>query len=322
MKLAEFATLSWEDEGRWLIAPTALSPLLADPTFLFPSETPEGNWCLIAHTAFGLRRFSSPDGVCWTDCGTIVRHGMRAFLRREEDIYRLYYEHYPPFALSLSLIPCARWRSRIALSESPDLCRWSRLKPVFSPELPWHGSARGPAVGNPSVFREADGRYVLYYSAGLTYIPDCGFYEPAAIGRAWSDAPYGPFVPDKAPIFTVDPYERNLALSPGSIKVIRLEDGYVGFQNRIDWDEQGRSRSAIFVLGSEDGQTWWPLHRDPLLAPDDAPGPDGKPWRTSHVYACDVRQNPEDGRWYLYYNARDGWWKTRGTERIGRIVSN
>ncbi|MBL8966138.1 MAG: hypothetical protein JNG85_03955 [Spirochaetaceae bacterium] len=320
MKIEDFAKLEWEDSGALLIAPPSPSPILADPTFLLPEESPDGNWVLFAHSAFGIRRYDSPDGLSWTDKGQAVPHGMRAFVRKFAGEYHLYYEQYPPFRLSLSLLPGIPWSSRIVLRRSKDLGKWSRPEPILTPTLPWHGGAKGPAAGNPCVFPQ-NGGYSLFYSAGLAYIPDCGFYEPAGIGRAHAEHPSGPFRLEHEPIFTVTPYERNLALSPGAMKVIPVEDGFVGFQNRIDWDEQGRSRSAIFLLGSADGLTWRTLQRDPLVSPDDAPGPDGKPWRSSHVYACDVRLNAADGRWYLYYNARNGWWKTSATEGIGRLVS-
>jgi len=97
------------------------------------------------------------------------------------------------------------------------------------------------------------------------------------------------------------------------MKVIRLSDGYVGLQNKIYKDRDGRSRSAIFVLSSDDGVAWHNARSEPLLAP--AAG-----WTASHVYACDCRFREADGLWYLYFNARDGWGIGGGRERIGRIV--
>jgi hypothetical protein len=103
------------------------------------------------------------------------------------------------------------------------------------------------------------------------------------------------------------------ALGAGSMKVLRMDDGYVGLQNKIYRDREGRSRSAIFVLASADGIAWRSARAAPLLAP--AAG-----WTSSHVYACDCRLREAEGLWYLYFNARDGWSIRKGVERIGRIV--
>ena len=101
------------------------------------------------------------------------------------------------------------------------------------------------------------------------------------------------------------------------MKVIRLDDGWLGLQNRIYRDsghEGGHSRSAIFLVRSDDGMTWQAAMDHPLIAPDSG-------WKSSYVYACDCRFREADGRWYLYFNARDGWRISEGRERIGRMVS-
>jgi hypothetical protein len=95
--------------------------------------------------------------------------------------------------------------------------------------------------------------------------------------------------------------------------VITLDDGWIGLQNKIYRDASGRSRSAIFLLRSQDGLAWAQARAEPLIAP-------GPGWTSSHVYACDCRFREEDGLWYLYFNARDGWKVSEGRERIGRIV--
>lgn len=117
----------------------------------------------------------------------------------------------------------------------------------------------------------------------------------------------------------VDPKDDPMpgTLGAGSIKVLPMEDGCIGLQNKIYRDPAGASgqgsRSAIFILRSDDGIAWRPARPEPLLAP--TPG-----WTRSHVYACDCRYREADGLWYLYFNARDGWKIKDGVERIGRIV--
>jgi len=93
-----------------------------------------------------------------------------------------------------------------------------------------------------------------------------------------------------------------------------MDDYYIGLQNKIYRDPAGRSRSAIFLLRSEDGIARLPARNEPLLAPASSG------WTSSHVYACDCRFCRANGRWYLYFNARDGWRISQGRERIGRVV--
>lgn len=314
MTVSDFLALRWSSPGAPLIQPPRFSPVIADPTFLFPEETPDGAWCLVAHSAWGLHRYDSADGERWEDRGLIVPHAMRPFLRRIGGEFFLFYEAYPPFALPLTALPLKRrWRSELRLSRSPDLRRWSPGERVLAAALPWmRDAALGDSVSNPCLVPSPRG-WDLYFSASLSWIPDCGFCEPRYIGRAAGTAPEGPFAPEPAPL--IDPADDALpgVLGAGSMKVLPLEDGLVGLQNKIYRDRDGRSRSAIFVLSSMDGLAWGPAAAEPLVAP--ATG-----WTSSHVYACDCRFRPADGRWHLYFNARDGWRISEGRERIGRIV--
>jgi hypothetical protein len=165
----------------------------------------------------------------------------------------------------------------------------------------------------------------LYFSASLVWLDDCGFCEPRYIAMARGTSPGGPFSVELRPI--ADPEDADPAkdvsaaievrdtLGAGSMKVLRMEDGWVGLQNRIFHDDEGKSRSAIFERCSADGIAWQPARAGPLLSP--APG-----WTSSHVYACDCRFREADKTWYLYFNARDGWSIAEGKERIGRITGS
>jgi hypothetical protein len=315
MTIAGFASLAWFDDRRALIDPPGLSPLVADPSFLFPEETPDGAWRLYAHTAFGIHTFASDDGLRWHDRGVVAWNAMRAFVRKLPDGYRLYCEAYRPLAIPMQLLPRRpRWRSRIEVRFSRDLSAWGPPRVLIEPTLPWMQDARlGSSVGNPCLVQDG-GRWLLYFSASLAYVPDCGFDEPRTIGIASSDSPDGPFT--VAPLPVVDPADDPLpgVIGAGSVKVLRLDDGFVALQNKITRDATGSSRSALFLLRSAEGTRWESARGDPLLAPDEG-------WRRSHVYACDARFREAESRWYLYYNARDGWHKTRGRERIGRLYA-
>ncbi|MCE1196962.1 hypothetical protein LWX53_10760, partial [bacterium] len=305
-------------------------------------------WALFAHSAWGVHRYASADGIVWRDRGIVLRNAMRPFARRiEADTagaaagvahiagapradslsaaarpaaapYHLYAEAYAPLALPLTALPGRRrWRSEIVLSRSADLALWSPTETVARPDLPWMRDAElGASVSNPCLVRApgSAGGWRLYYSASLAWIPDCGFCEPRHLAAAESLSPSGPFEPHLRPIS--DPADDPLpgVLGAGSIKVLHFDDGWAGLQNKIYRDPAGRSRSAIFLLRSEDGLAWRPARDEPLLAPA------GFGWTRSHVYACDCRFREADGLWYLYFNARDGWRISEGKERIGRIV--
>ncbi len=347
MTTSEFLSIEWGGIEGPLIEPPRLSPVVADPSFLFPEETPGGDWELFAHSAWGIHRYTSPDGARWTERGIAVHNAMRAFVRpldgerlcpdegppagsglrgavptaagpegkRTEPRFGLYYEAYPPLALPLTALPFRRrWRSRIALSTSSDLERWPPGRTLVSPLLPWmRDRSLGFAVSNPCLVRDWTDTYRLYFSASLAWIEDCGFCEPRYIGLARGASPEGPFTPETEPV--IDPARDPTpgVLGAGAIKVLPLSDGYIGLQNKIYRDSGGRSRSALFVLRSEDGISWEPARPEPLIAPDAG-------WTASHVYACDCRFRESEGRWYLYFNARDGWRISEGRERIGRIV--
>ena len=266
MTIHDFLNIRWEDDGLPLIEPARTSPVLADPTVLFPSETPNGNWVLFAHTVWGIHRYESEDGVSWVDRGMAVRNAMRPFCRRVDGAFNLSYEKYRPFAVVAQILPRPpRWRSRLEMRSSPDLVHWSGARPLLASEPEWAVDAElGTSVSNPCLVplpttHDQPNAFRLYFSASLAYVPDCGFSEPRYIGCADGASPDGPFTARPHPV--IDPVDDDL---PG------------------------------------------------VLAPSDG-------WRASHVYACDCRQAP-DGTWYLYYNARDGWYKAQGTERIGRLV--
>ncbi|MEI6876150.1 MAG: glycosyl hydrolase family 43 [Spirochaetota bacterium] len=314
MTIADFLALTWEDGGQALIEPSYPSPVLADPSFLFPSETPSGLWTLYAHSAFGINRFESADGLSWKKRGMVSMNSMRAFVRKIDDEYLLFYEHYLPFALPLQLLPKRpRWRSHLELRRSRDLRRWSAPVSLIEADFDWsRDDSLGDSISNPCLIKMSDG-WRLWFSSSLVTVPDCGFDEPLYIGCALGPSPGGPFLVEGKP--RIDPSRDSLpgVLGAGSMKVVAMDDGWIGLQNKIYAGPDGKSRSAIFVLRSEEGLEFRLAREEPLIAPT-------RGWRASHVYACDCRIDPRDGLVYLYFNARDGWYKAEGKERIGRIV--
>jgi hypothetical protein len=316
MTVDEFTRLEWRViRDAPVITPPLGSPLIADPTFLLPHDTPDGRWHLFAHSILGVHAFTSDDGTHWSRGRLVVPNAMRAYVRRDGDLFHLFYERYPAFRLPLAVVPGLRWRSWIESRSSADLRHWGRPTVALRPSLSWHRvQSLGAAVGNPTVLPTERG-WTLWYSAALVRVPDCGFNEPLHIGRAHAETVAGPYRPDPSPLLSPSTSDPRANLGAGAMRVVALADGFVGLQNGIAWDEATRaSRSAISVRRSTDGRDWTYAHDTPIVAPTTG-------WRGRFVYACDARQAPR-GRWHLYFNARDKAPMLAGREAIGCVVAD
>jgi len=296
-----------------LLSPPFPSPILADPSFLLPGQGPDDSFHLFAHSILGIHHYESKDGFAFRRLRTLTRAALRPFIHAEGGRYRLFYEALLHAPFPFCWMPGARWRSRLECIESTDLRHWSKPTALFEPSLPFHDAGKlGRTVSNPCLVR-CDKGYRLYYSAGMTYLSDCGFHEPTYIAVAESDTPVGPFRLRDEPLLGPDKDDPWCNLGAGSMKVLRVADGWVAFQNGIYWSkETNHSGSAIRLLGSTDGLRWEVLRKDPILAPTTG-------WMRSHVYALDVRFHQKEGRYYIYFNARDDWWRTKGREAIGLL---
>ncbi len=314
MKSEDIRALTWSDySDNYLIDHSRLSPVLADPTFCFPENSPDKRWHLFAHSVWGIQHYVSADGIKWKDRGVVIANAMRPFLYCENGTYFLLYEKYRPLSLVLSWIKGRKWHSEIGMSQSSDLKRWTNPVTLIKPELEWHKADGNESVSNPCLVKQGSS-YYLYYSASLVYIKDCGFNEPDSIGLARGESISGPYELMKEPIIRVNQEDPWLNLSCGSIKVLKCDNGFVGFENGIYWNtEKEQSGSAILALKSADGVTWKRLVEEPILKPSSG-------WRRSHIYACDVRYHETDKTWYMYYNARNGWTISEGQERIGLLL--
>jgi hypothetical protein len=291
--------VSWIDHPKNpLILPPWPEFLIADPTFVTPVDSPDGRWHLLAHGVIrGIHHFTSDDGVSWQHAGRVT-YGLRPFLVRAGPWdWRLFFERvrHP-------------WKTEIAECRSSDMVRWSKPRTVLEPQLSWEGQL-AITNGNPCVVHWK-GRWRLYYSAGLAWLRDCGFPEPRYIGVAEADSLDGPWVKRNDPIISPDPTVPHRNLGAGAIKVIADPESpgvLLGFNNGIYVDNEGRSRSDIRLMASEDGVAWREVLDRPLI------GPEGTGWKRALVYALDVRRYG-DALW-MFYNARDGW--RFGRERIG-----
>jgi len=304
----------YQDEP--ILKPTFPSPILADPTFLFPESTIDHKWHLFAHNIFGILHYTSENGMEWSKPKSIVKNGMRPFIFQEKGDYYLYYEKYKPFHVLMSWFPFRKWKSEIQVIHSKDLKNWSEPVTLITPTKDFHKNDKwGESVSNPCLVKITDNKYRLYYSSSLVFVKDCGFCEPEHISVAESHSPLGPFRLFTQPLFSPNINDPYVNLGAGAIKVLRWRDRFFGFQNGIFWNEVRKSSgSAILFLQSEDGLHWDRINPGPIL------GPTGVGWKASHIYACDVRYSLEEKLFIMYFNARDKAHWTKGKEAIGLFV--
>ena len=306
----EFAKLVFTQyRGNPVVGHTALSTVIADPSLLTPAETHDGKWHMFCHTLYGVVRLTSEDGVKFSRPKRVLPRAMRPDINRIDGKYYLYYERTQrllPKALSMI---GGKWYSEIYLTTSDDLVSWSGPVPVITRDKPYHTDDKGTSISNPFL-TEFDGKYRLYYSAGLTYLEDCRFCEPTCISYAESPTPDGNFVSEDSPVITPSPADPGMNRCAGCIKVYRLKDGYIALQNGIYRTEKGNSMSAVRLLKSDDGRNFTFIKN--LVEPGIFYGKD---WMAQYVYACDLVCF--DGKFRIYFNARDKANPLSGRENIG-----
>jgi hypothetical protein len=288
----------WTDHPKNpLIEPPGKAWLIADPTVLTPDRTPDGRFHLFANSVGNIHHYTSGDGLAWEKIGGPIFRGLRPFVF-VEDGYHIFYER---------IIPPRK--SHIAARTSKDLKTWSDPIDLLRPQFSWEGRVIREN-GNACLVKH-QGKYLLYHSAGWVWLRDCYFMEPKFISLAVSDSLLGPYTKREEPLIgpSKDVYWRNLGA--GSIKVIPPSNGlpWFAFNNGIYVDAEGKSRSEIHLLESDDGLRWNDVHGTPILAPE--PG-----WKRALVYAMHLSVYKDEPM--LYYNARDGWF--RGRERIGLAI--
>jgi len=288
----------WKDyQGNPIIEPPDDLKIVADPTFLPPSQSPDGRWHLFAHTLTGIYHYSSSDGIHWSTSADPMLQGilLRPYAFQENGVTHLLYEHFLDFS-----------HSQIEMRSSTDLVSWTDPIKLLEPTLAWEQSVQS-VTGNPFLLKR-DGEYWLYYSAGSVYLPDAMYSEPMYIGLARAKDLNGPYNKNPTPLIgpsDTDPY-RNLGAGSMKLLLQRYDGKWIALNNGIYIDTHGSTRSAIRILSSQDGLAWSPLCETPILIP-------GSGWKRAFVYAFDVR--PVNEWFLLYYNARDGW--AIGIERIG-----
>lgn len=305
LKNAEFKLY----KGNPIIKPFDHSFIVADPSLLTPDKAVDGRWHMFFHTNLGVYHFISNDGIAFEKVKRILPRAMRPNINFINGSYYLFYERTRPLLINaLTLINLAKWKSEIYVTQSSDLVNWSNPVKVIGNTQDYEKSNRGIAISNPFLLKEAD-KFTLYYSCGQTYIKDCGFCEPTYISYAESKAVDSGYISSKRPIISPDKKDPYLNLCSGCLKVYRLKDGYVGFQNGI-YEENGRSKSAIIMLSSEAGKNF--KFEKMILQPK---ADNGKEWMKQFVYASHLVRYGNKLR--LYFNARNDANPLIGRECIG-----
>lgn len=296
-------------DGNPVIKPFGVNFVVADPSLLLPDETPDKKWHMFFHTHFGVYDFVSSDGIEFRKSRKITGQALRPDINKTENGYTLYYEHTAPVIVTLfSLLGLSKWNSGIYMKTSSNLESWSKSKPVITRAGGLENDDRGKSISNPFYLKDGDTER-LYFSCGLTFIPDCGFCEPTYISYAERKTGETEFVPSGKAIISPDKNSRYLNLCSGCLKVYKVKDGYIGIQNGL-YEENGKSRSAILMLESCDGISFDFVK--PLIVPSFS---DDKKWMKQFVYASHLVEY--NGKFRIYFNARDKADAIKGRECIG-----
>lgn len=283
--------------------------IVADPSLLTPDKAIDRKWHMFLHTNLGVYHFISDDGIDFKKVKRILPRAMRPNINLVDGRYYLFYERTAPLIVNaLTLVNLAKWHSEIYVTESDDLMNWNKPRKVIGNTRSYEKDKRGIAISNPYLMKDNDG-FILYYSCGQTFIADCGFCEPTHISYAVSQNVDRDYISAEKPIISPDKNNPYLNLCSGCMKVYKLCDGYVGLQNGI-YDENGKSKSAIIMLTSENG--WDFKFEKMILQPQMC---QGNGWMNQFVYASHLVKY--DSKLRLYFNARDVANPLKGRECIG-----
>ena len=282
--------------------------VIADPSVLTPENSHDNKFHLFCHTFFGVYMYDSNDGMNFKRKIKITNRAMRPNINYVDGTYYLFYERTKPVICNLLSLFGLKWKSEIYCTESTDLKNWCKPYSVITKSKDYHEDNRGIAISNPFLLKFNE-KFRLYYSAGQTFIDDCGFCEPTHISFAESDSINKDYISLERPIISPDKNSKYLNLCSGCLKVYKLKDCFIGLQNGI-FKEGDKSHSAIMLLKSDDGVNFEFVK--PFLVPQKC-GVNN--WMAQYVYACCLTMHENKLR--LYFNARNVSNNLTGRECIG-----
>jgi beta-1,2-mannobiose phosphorylase / 1,2-beta-oligomannan phosphorylase len=199
----------------------------------------------------GIGYAESPDGLHWRPRAEVVLDRepnsssdqlevTRPFVLREASGYTMWYAGHSPA------------RVVICRATSPDGLRWERHGSVLEPYEIWEKSS----LMCPSVVRESNGTYHMWYSGGERYEPDAIGYAVSQDGIQWTRVGAGPVLMPAAR----SRWERDRVAGAHVFN----HDGYlyaayIGFAN-------GFEDSSIGIARSTDGIHWARHANNPVLS--------------------------------------------------------
>lgn len=229
----------------------------------------------------GIGYAESGDGLHWTVRGDVVLGRLaddpdegievtRPFVLVEDDGYTMWYAAH------------SERRVAIARATSRDGVEWRREGVVLAPTLAWEKAS----LMCPSVLRDADGRYHMWYSGGERYEPDAIGYATSIDGVAWTRVRDEPVLrPGSSGSWEGDRVAGAHVFRDGGW----LYAAYIGFAN-------GFEDSAIGIARSRDGVSW-ERHKDNPVVSRGAAGE----FDSINVYKPFVVVDGDE--WRMWFNA-------------------
>ena len=326
-----------EESKNWqAFQTTKVQDFLQNPV-LRPAERLSGNpsilevageYHLFLPCASGIVHLSSRDGLSnWTitELAVGLPGAVCPFVRVVKGIAHLFYEQRGEFTFH----PAQIFLKTAPVPEESAAWCWSEPQKVLEPQLEWEkvGMSR---VGSPfAVHDEKRERWLLYYSASVTFLTDAGLDEPMYIGVAGAPALKGPYQRlSQTPLFRTASDVHPQIIGAGSFKMIegfetlegepnsgdQSQRRLLALQNRITRTVTGVTGSSIALLASTDGLSWSVLDAN-FLTPTERPG-----WKMAYMLAFDTIMPSSDSEHiFLYYHAREEHPGSQGYVGVSRI---
>jgi predicted GH43/DUF377 family glycosyl hydrolase len=199
----------------------------------------------------GIGYAESTDGLHWAVRDEVVLGKDAAVPAESVEVTRPYVL-VEDGALTMWYAAHSERRVAIARATSRDGINWTREGVVLAPGLQWEKAA----LMCPSVLRDDDGRYHLWYSGGERYEPDAIGYATSSDGISWTRVRDQPVLRPGPP----GSWEGDRVAGAHVCRVGEwLYAAYIGFAN-------GFEDSAIGIARSRDGVSWERHVGNPVLS--------------------------------------------------------